>query len=108
MQLLSHRLQGPESPIGTYIANLPVGITGIPMFFPREAIAAIEYPPVSEQVKKRCKWLFEFSKELANLPGTPDDPFSATQIDINAMGEEEQPGCLVCLSLSCPKPVSPV
>ena len=39
------------------------------------------------QVKKRCKWLYEFSKELAKLPGTPDDPFSGTLVDINAMGE---------------------
>jgi histone-lysine N-methyltransferase SETD3 len=73
--------------MNTYIVNLPVGVTGIPMFFPREAIAAIEYPPVSEQVKKRCKWLFEFSKELAKLPGTPEDPFSGVVVDINALGE---------------------
>lgn len=87
MQLLSHRIQGPESRLGTYIVNLPRGFTGIPMFFPREAIAAIEYPPVSEQVKKRCKWLFEFSKELAQLPRTPEDPFSGVVVDINALGE---------------------
>lgn len=55
-QLLAHRVQGAESPLSTYITNLPVGVPGIPMFFSREAIAAIEYPPVSEQVKKRCKW----------------------------------------------------
>ena len=87
MQLLSNRLRGPESHFSIYISNLPVGFSGIPMFFPKEAIMAIEYPPVSEQVKKRCKWLYDFStKELANLPGSPDDPFGGLKIDINAMG----------------------
>ena len=110
MQLIAHRLRGPDSPLSTYITNLPVGFSGIPMFFGKEvsfrhrwpslaqptpnnyfvflqAIMAIDYPPVGEQVKKRCKWLFEFSKQLAKLPGSPEDPFAGARVDINAMGE---------------------
>jgi hypothetical protein len=54
-QLLHERLQGPDSPFAAYIANLPAGFEGVPMFFPREAIEAIDYAPVVEQVKKRCR-----------------------------------------------------
>ena len=64
-----------------------MGVPGIPMFFSRDAVAALEYPPVTEQVKKRGKWLHEFSTQtLARLPGTPADPFGGTTVDINAMG----------------------
>ena len=92
LQLLSHRLQAEGSSLATYVANLPIGIPGIPMFFPREAIAALEYPPVGEQVKKRCKWLYDFSQAtLAKLPGSAADPFSGTKVDINALGERPQP-----------------
>mmetsp|Transcript_24988 Transcript_24988/g.54325 ORF Transcript_24988/g.54325 Transcript_24988/m.54325 type:complete len:401 (+) Transcript_24988:697-1899(+) len=87
MQVVAHRLQGADSKFSTYVSNLPVGVSGIPMFFPGDAIAAIEYPPVSEQVKKRCKWLYEFSQNnLAKLPETPEDPFSGVKVDINALG----------------------
>lgn len=47
-------MQGTESPVALYIANLPVGFPGIPIFFDRDAIAAIDYPPVSEQVGCLC------------------------------------------------------
>lgn len=115
VQLIAHRLRGPDSPLSTYITNLPIGFSGIPMFFGKEvwflvgshrppcrpnnsvnlqAIVAIEYPPVGEQVKKRCKWLFEFSKELAKLPGSAEDPFAGARVDINAMGESALPHCV--------------
>eukprot|EP00798_Chlamydomonas_sp_ICE-L_P020881 gene20881-27724_t len=70
----------------TYISQLPVGVTGIPMFFSGECITAIEYPPVSEQIKKRCRWLFDFSKVLAKLPETPAaDPYQGVAVDLNAL-----------------------
>ena len=38
-------------------------------------------------MKKRCKWLYEFSTEvLARLPGSPEDPFGGVAVDINALG----------------------
>lgn len=51
LQVLVARIQGPDSPFAHYIANLPVGVSGVPMFFAREALEAIEYPPVVEQVR---------------------------------------------------------
>lgn len=43
-------MQGEASLFSTYIANLPVGVPGLPMFFNGEALAALQYPPVTEQV----------------------------------------------------------
>jgi histone-lysine N-methyltransferase SETD3 len=50
LQVLVHRIAGPSSHFATYISYLPIGVSGVPMFFPREALEAIEYPPVVEQV----------------------------------------------------------
>eukprot|EP00955_Chlamydomonas_euryale_P079884 363353-Chlamydomonas_euryale.AAC.19 len=50
MQLLAHRVMGAASPVALYISNLPVGFPGVPIFFSRDAILAIDYPPVTEQV----------------------------------------------------------
>lgn len=87
LQLLYQRLRGPDSNFATYIANLPKGITGIPIFFDKRAIDLIDYPPVTQQVQKRCRWLSSFSQEvLANLPGSAADPFGGVMIDINALG----------------------
>ncbi|KAG2438459.1 hypothetical protein HYH02_010913 [Chlamydomonas schloesseri] len=87
LQLIAQRLQGGESQFASYIAELPKGFPGIPMFFPRTALDMIDYPPCSQQVKKRCKWLYEFSTDvLAKLPGSPEDPFGGVAVDINALG----------------------
>jgi hypothetical protein len=51
LQVLVQRIAGPSSHFATYISYLPVGVSGVPMFFPREALEAIEYPPVVEQVR---------------------------------------------------------
>lgn len=87
MQVLAHRVQGSESSFAPYIQNLPVGVSGIPMFFGREPLTAIEYAPVTQQVRMRCQWLLHFAREaLQPLPGTPTDPFSGTLVDANALG----------------------
>ena len=57
------------------------------MFFPPDAISALQYPPVTEQVKRRCRWLLGFANDvLTPLRGTPADPFQETNIDANALG----------------------
>lgn len=85
--MLAHRVQGTESAFSPYISNLPVGVSGIPMFFGRDALRAVEYAPVTRQVQMRCQWLLHFAREaLQPLPGTPSDPFFGTLIDANALG----------------------
>ena len=87
VQVLAHRIQGSESFFSSYIQNLPVGVSGIPMFFAREPLKAIAYAPVTQQVSMRCQWLLHFAREaLQPLPGTPADPFSGTLIDANVFG----------------------
>lgn len=87
MQVLSHRVQGSESAFSPYIRNLPVGVAGIPMFFGRDPLRALEYAPVTRQVQMRCQWLLHFAREaLQSLPGTPADPFSGVLVDANALG----------------------
>ena len=88
LQLLVHRALGDGSPFATYLSALPVGVPGIPIFFGAEAIAALQYPPVSEQVKRRCRWLATFARdELSRVPGSLDDPFQGQLVDANALGE---------------------
>ena len=46
-QVLRERVLGPDSAFQPYISNLPVGVPGIPIFFPPDAIEALEqYPPL--------------------------------------------------------------
>ena len=37
---------------GAYISNLPIGVAGLPMFFPPQSIRELSYPPLVEQVGK--------------------------------------------------------
>ena len=44
---------------------------------------------MSEQVKKRCRWLAVFARnELSRLPGSAADPFKGQAVDANALGKE--------------------
>lgn len=58
------RLLGPDSRFSPFVSALPRGFPGVPLFFGREALAAIDYPPVTQQVVKRCRWLSDFSKQV--------------------------------------------
>jgi len=61
LKLLYERYRGDESPFAPYISSLPVGFPGVPIFWSKAELDALEYPPVSSQVVKRCRWLVEFS-----------------------------------------------
>lgn len=50
LALLAQRAEGTGGAFAPYVSALPRGFEGVPMFFPREAIDAIDYPPVTEQV----------------------------------------------------------
>ncbi len=87
LQVLAHRVRGSASRFSTYITHLPVGIQGLPIFFPREAVAALQYPPLTSQVQRRCRFLLQFTAQsLQPLAGTSEDPFKG-QVDANALGE---------------------
>ena len=61
LKLLYERYRGDESPFAPYVRSLPVGFPGVPIFWSKAELDALEYPPVSSQVVKRCRWLVEFS-----------------------------------------------
>lgn len=82
LQLLNQRVRGDQSPFGRYIAALPRAIHGLPMFFDGNTVQSLEYPPVIEQVKKRCRWLIEFTASNSSL----SDAFDGVDIDANALG----------------------
>ncbi|KAL4423246.1 hypothetical protein ABPG77_000038 [Micractinium sp. CCAP 211/92] len=87
LQVVAHRLLGQASPFAPYINNLPMGVAGLPMFFNGEALGELQYPPVTEQVKKRCRWLLSFTQQvLGPLRGTDKDPFGGAEVDANALG----------------------
>ena len=56
MQVLAQRVQGSESFFASYIQNLPVGVSGIPMFFGPEPLRAIDYAPVAMQVGPNLRY----------------------------------------------------
>lgn len=61
LALLRERARGGASRFAPYIRALPASFPGVPLFWGQEAVAALDYPPVAEQVKKRCRWLHEFA-----------------------------------------------
>lgn len=85
LKLLYERLQGEEGHFWPYIENLPIGFPGLPLFYDQKTIQSLEYPPVSSQIIKRCRWLLQFSQE--EMQGNKNDtPFDDAQIDANVLG----------------------
>eukprot|EP00884_Botryococcus_braunii_P014680 jgi/Botrbrau1/23212/Bobra.0041s0056.1 len=87
LQVLAHRIAGGTSPFQAYVKNLPVGISGLPLFFSKEAHEGLQYAPVRQQVDMRCRWLLHFCRDfLEPLRGTLDDPFGGHPVDANLLG----------------------
>ncbi|XP_002964620.2 histone-lysine N-methyltransferase setd3 [Selaginella moellendorffii] len=70
-----------------YISMLPHSFT-LPIFFSGVDIESIDYAPVTHQVKKRCRFLLQFSAELAKLESLPEEvhPFAGQSVDSGALG----------------------
>ncbi len=86
LHLLAQRARGNGSKWAPYIRNLPVGFVGVPMFFAGDELSALHYPPVVEQVKKRCRWLLSFAGGALQEEGAVQDAFFGARIDANALG----------------------
>ena len=54
-QVLAERVAGPEGHFNAYISNLPVGVAGLPMFYGPQAVKALQYPPLTEQVRAHLR-----------------------------------------------------
>lgn len=61
LALLRERALGPRSLFVPYVNLLPAVHRGLPAFFRPEAVAAMQYPPAVEQVKRRGRFLVSFA-----------------------------------------------
>ena len=82
LSLLRERSQGRHSSFSPYIELLPAVHRGIPIFFSGDTLAMLQYAPLSEQVKKRCRWLVEFSQHTQRAGAL----FNEQLVDANALG----------------------
>ncbi|GMH33548.1 hypothetical protein BSKO_01382 [Bryopsis sp. KO-2023] len=87
LKLIGERAKGDESFFVPYLKSLPVGVPGLPMFYQGPILRELQYPPLIEQVKKRCRWLVDFgTKQLAPLKGTEQDPFGGVSVSVDGLG----------------------
>lgn len=84
--LLSHRAQGAGSAYAPYVGLLPSRFDGIPVFFSRDGVDALQYPPVSEQVKKRSRFLLSFADGPLADTEAAASVFGGSTVDAAAMG----------------------
>lgn len=85
LQILVERTKGSKSPYLPYLQSLPLGIRGLPMFFRPDEVAALQYPPLIQQINLRCRWLLSFSREQMT-PQVSAQLFNNAGIDVNLLG----------------------
>jgi len=59
--LLRERVAGAHSAFAPYITLLPAVHEGSPTFFPPDAVRALEYAPIVQQINKRARFLGTFA-----------------------------------------------
>eukprot|EP00850_Spirogloea_muscicola_P018699 SM000174S03354 [mRNA] locus=s174:156929:159004:- [translate_table: standard] len=90
LKLLAEKAGGSTrgSPFQAYVDSLPERLP-VPVFFSAEAVAALQYAPVVEQVKKRSRFLLDFAKNVvpAALGGLPAarHPFGGLAVGVSAL-----------------------
>ncbi|KAL2904598.1 Histone-lysine N-methyltransferase setd3 [Bienertia sinuspersici] len=71
-----------------YINNLP-DTYSVPIFFQRKDILNLQYSPLINQINKRCRFLFDFEKQvkeiLANVK-PENHPFGGQDINASSLG----------------------
>ena len=85
--LLLERAKGDSSAYAPYIRSLPSSFDGVPLFYNKNEIDTIAYPPVVHQVVKRAKFLHQFAGAvLADLQEENFASFNGVTVDVNAIG----------------------
>ena len=86
MRLLAERSRGAASPYHPYINLLPAQFTPPPpIFWPQEAVEGLQYPPLTAQLNKRCRWLVDFSAGALATPAAAA-PFAGQQVGSAELG----------------------
>ena len=101
LALLRERALGPRSLFVPYVNLLPAVHRGLPAFFKPEAVAAMQYPPAVEQVKRRGRFLVSFaagplaerrsssnteSSASSDADAESSSPFSGLAVSADAFG----------------------
>ena len=100
LALLRERALGPRSLFVPYVNLLPAVHRGLPAFFKPEAVAAMQYPPAVEQVKRRGRFLVSFaagpaerrsssnteSSASSDADAESSSPFSGLAVSADALG----------------------
>jgi len=73
------------SPFAAYVEALPAAFPGVPLFFAPEAVDALDYPPVAEQVKRRCRWLHGYGSRHLETDAARA-AFGGARVDVGALG----------------------
>lgn len=71
-----------------YISNLPKTFN-LPIFFSEEEVQSLQYIPLIHQVKKRCKYLFNFEglvNSVVDGLAPEQHPFGGQHVDAAALG----------------------
>ena len=85
--LLEERAKGSASRFAPFVDLLPAAFRGVPSFFAADAVAALQYPPVTEEVKRRSRWMLRFAAgPLAAASAAQPAPFAGATVDANALG----------------------
>ena len=88
---------GPLSRFTPYVNLLPAVHRGIPLFFGPAAVQALQYPPATEQLKRRSRFLMQFAAgplaaaTSARASHGHGGPFQGHTVDANALGQAPAP-----------------
>ena len=93
LRLLSERTKALSSASAAsffqpYIDLLPLSFPTVPLFFQRDDLLALQYPPIVQQVVKRSKLLLSLTSIIRQLQieSPQQDPFFGQHVDVNALG----------------------
>ena len=87
LQLLAQRTRGAANEFDAYMQLLPARFTGVPLFYSAEAMKILgQYPPVSEQVNKRCRFLLSFTRDHLARAHVAAEVFCGQTIDSGSFG----------------------
>ena len=99
LKLLHERALGTKSPFFQYVSLLPAMHRGLPLFFGPEAVGALQYPPLAEQVKRRSRFLIDYSSgPLKEVTAVKDGETEIVPFDGYSVGADTLGWAFACAS----------
>ena len=99
LALLHERALGGKSPFFQYISLLPAMHRGLPLFFGPEAVDALQYLPLVVQVKRRSRFLIDYSSgPLKDVTAGKDGKTESVPFDGYSVGADALGWAFACAS----------